>query len=53
MDSILEAVELAAAALVFCIAVYFFMMLSKDVDTFTHETFKDQKEIESCLLSEF
>lgn len=52
MDSILEAVELSLAAVIFCIAVYFFIMLVGDIDKYTEETFNYGTEITDCSYSE-
>ena len=52
MDSILEAVELSLAALIFCIAVYFFITLLGDIDRYTEEAFDYGTEIADCSYSE-
>lgn len=53
MDSILEAIELSAAAVIFCIAVYIFLMLISDMDKIGNEVYSYETENEICLYSEY
>lgn len=48
MDSILDAIELFIAVILFCIAVSFFIMLVKELDAYTHEAFAHATEIMNC-----
>ena len=51
MDSLLEAIELSAAAVIFCIAVYIFMMLASDMDKVGNEVYGYETENEICFYS--
>ncbi|MCR5204349.1 MAG: hypothetical protein K6E47_04790 [Lachnospiraceae bacterium] len=53
MDSILEALELAVTAIVFCIAVYFFLTLYGKVKTYSEETLRIGNGVECSSYSEY
>ena len=53
MDSVIEAAETAVAAIVFCLAVYFFIILAGNTDKYVEEAFKFGMEIEHCSYLEY
>ena len=48
MDSILDAIEISLAVILFCIAVSFFIMLVGDLDDYAYEAFGERTEIMNC-----
>ena len=52
MDSILESIEMAVAALFFCIAVLFLMKLLVNLDSFRENAIYFGTETEDCLYLE-
>ena len=48
MDSILDAIEISLAVILFCIAVSFFIMLVGDLDDYTYEAFGERTESMTC-----
>ena len=52
MDSVLETIEMSVAAVIFCLAVYFFMMLNKNTAQLTDEVLKLQ-ETAYCFSSDY
>lgn len=53
MDSILEAVEAAIAAVIFCLAVYLFLLLAKVSEDYAAKVNDSLEETEYCSYLEF